>query len=91
MVAQTTPPLPHETELLKFFFGLLEEAEVLVESEGLTQLKEDYSITGGAARPALSSGQGRVDQNELWARFPWLQVRAPLVLLDNSNITPCVA
>lgn len=61
-----------------FSFTSQEEAEVLLGCEGLTQLKDEYNISGGAAaRPALSSGRGaggRVDQNELWARFPWLQV-----------------
>lgn len=62
------------TELLKLFFGMLEDAEVLVDSENLSQLKAEYNIAG-SARTGISANRGAARKQDLLARFPFLQVR----------------
>ena len=62
-------------ELLKLFFGMLEDAEVLVDSDNLSQLKAEYNIAG-SARTAISATRRAARKQFLLARFPFLEVRA---------------
>ena len=54
---------------------MLEDAEVLVDSDNLSQLKAEYNITG-SARTAISANRRAARKQDLVARYPFLQVRA---------------
>ena len=76
--------LAASTELLKFLFSMLEGADVLLESDNLAQLKQEYNISGSARSPISASGgaaAASARREELWARYPFLQVWVRCALL----------
>lgn len=65
-------------ELLKLLFGMLEDAEVLIESDNLSQVKAEYNIASSARSGISASGgsTGRSRKQNPWGRYSVLQVRA---------------
>lgn len=84
-----------DVELLKVFFSVLEDADVLLESDSLTQLKAEYNIAGSARYPITRNAReaAKARRDDLWARYPWLQVRSvPVVCHCHCcNTWMCVA
>ena len=58
---------------------MLEDAEVLVDSDNLSQLKAEYNIVGSARTTISAHGSraaARARNNDYWERYPCMQVRA---------------